>query len=132
MTKISNYAINTHYTALKQLPDLYSMRLNVPAQSIPPNTLGRVLASTTVNVPAGVYTENIVIRSSLDGNINHIRSEMGEIFEQWLLLTISCTHVESDRYELRAVVNNTGNTTVLLPAFTAEAFLRLAIAPFSV
>lgn len=131
MTKISNYAINTHYTALKQLPDLYSMRMSIASQSIPANTLGRVLGSTTVNVPAGVYVENIVIRSSLDGNINHIRSEMGEIFGQYGLLTISCTHIESGRYELRAVANNTGSTAVSIPAFTAEVFIRLAMAPFN-
>lgn len=131
MTRISNYAVNTHYTALKQLPNSYSMKLSVSSQSIPANTLGRVLGSATVDVPAGVYVENIVIRSSLDGGINHLRSETGEILGQYGLLTISCTHIKSDRYELRAIANNTGSTAVSIPAFTTEAFIRLAMAPFS-
>lgn len=130
MTKISNYSINTHYTALKQLPNLYSASLNIASRSIPANTLGLVLGSTSISVPAGVYVENILLRSSLDGNLNHLGAWIGSALSTFCDVYISCDHVDSSHYELRAIANNTETGAVAIPAFTAEAFVRLALAPF--
>lgn len=131
MTKISNYSINTHYTALKQLPNLYSASLSIPSRSISANSIGIALGSTTIAVPPGVYVENILLRSSLDGNINHIGAEIGAAISTLCDVYISCDHTDSGHYELRALVNNTETTAITVPAFTAEVFMRLAEAPFS-
>lgn len=131
MTRISNYQVNTHYTALKQLPNLYSASLQVSAQSIPAATLGRVLGTASVTVPAGVYTENILLRSSLDGNINHIGAEIGSVLSNYCNIYISFDRVDNSHYELRVLANNNESSAVNVPAFTVSAFLRLAMAPFS-
>lgn len=132
MTKISNYSINTHYTALKQLPNLYSASLNIASRSIPANTLGLVLGSATVSVPVGVYVENILLRSSLDGNVNHLGAWVSSTLSTYCDVYISCDHIDSDHYELRAIANNTESRAIAMPAFTVETFLRLAMAPFSI
>lgn len=130
MTKISNYQINTHYTALKQLPDLYSTSLYVSSQSIPAGVLGRILAAATITVPAGVYVENILLRSSLDGGTNHLGAWISRTLSTFCDVYISCDHIDASHYELRAIANNTESHAVSMPSFTAEAFLRLATAPF--
>lgn len=131
MTKISNYSINTHYTALKQLPDLYSASLNIASRSIPANTLGLVLGSANITVPAGVYTENILTRCSLDGNIYRFSAEVSSVISTLCFVYVAIEHTDSSHYVLRAVANNTDTKAVTIPAFTAEAFMRLAVAPFS-
>lgn len=131
MTKISNYQLNTHYTALKQLPNLYSTSLYVPSQSIPAGALGRVLGTASVTVPVGVYVENILMRQSLDGDVNHVGAEIGSLLSNYCNIYISFDHVDNSHYELRVLVNNNETRAVNVPAFTASAFVRLATAPFS-
>lgn len=132
MTKISNFRINTHFTALKQLPDPYRISLSFAGGSYG-FTLGRVLAQGTVSVKAGAYVENATIKTSYDGDIVHsahiITISVGGNINQRLVFTLN--QVSSAQYSFRVSFTNTTQDTVSLPAFNAEAVLRLATAPFN-
>lgn len=130
MTKISNYHLNTHFTALKQLPTLYQGKLQIAARNVPANTLGLVLGNTKITVPAGIYVENIILRVSLDGGVNHLSPQiMHALGEQGYFYT-AVNQINNSEYELIAKMENYSNSTLSLPACTVEAFLRLAVAPF--
>ena len=131
MTKISNYHLNTHFTALKQLPTLYQGKLQIAARNVPANTLGLVLGNTKITVPAGIYVDNIILRVSLDGGVNHLSPQiMHALGEQGYFYT-AVNQINNSEYELIAKMENYSNSTLSLPACTVEAFLRLAVAPFS-
>ena len=106
MTKISNYHLNTHFTALKQLPTLYQGKLQIAARNVPANTLGLVLGNTKITVPAGIYVENIILRVSLDGGVNHLSPQiMHALGEQGYFYT-AVNQINNSEYELIAKMEN--------------------------
>lgn len=130
MAKITNFRLNTHFTALKQINQAFRGSLSFPGRTYG-FILGETLARTTINVPAGIYVENALIRTSLDNNINHVYHDLTISLSALAYVNIAINQINNTTYEFVAVFSNTGDT-VTVPAFTAEAILRLAIAPFEV
>lgn len=130
MTVISNFRLNTHFTALKQLPASYSGGFNIATRSIPAYQLGTLLGSTVINVPAGVYVENIITRTSMDGNKNHLTPQFFIAPEDRGYFYVAVNQIANDKYELTARIDNFSNSPLNIPASTVSALLRLAIAPF--
>lgn len=128
MAQISKFRINTHYTALKQLPTTYSASFSIGGSY--GYGLGVMLGSSTIEVPPGVYVETPLIRCTLDGNVNHLSPELPIVIGTEGTVYISITHIASNRYELKALFNNTGSSTITIPSSTVEAKLRIATAPF--
>lgn len=130
MAKITNFRLNTHFTALKQINQAFRGSLSFPGRTYG-FILGETLARTTISVPAGIYVENALIRTSLDNNINHVYHDLTISLSALAYVNIAINQTNNTTYEFVAVFSNTGDT-VTVPAFTAEAILRLAIAPFEV
>lgn len=128
MARISNYRINTHFTALKQLPNKYSTSFTISGSY--GNVLGHELGSAIINVPSGVYVETPLLRCSIDGNINHLSNEFGYTLNNYSDIYFSINQINSSQYRVRALLNNTSGTTVTVPYSTVTAILRLATAPF--
>lgn len=130
MTKISNFRLNTHFTALKQINQTFRGTLSFPGRSYG-FILGEVLARTTISVPAGVYVENVLLRTSLDNNINHLAHDLTVSMSSLSFINIAVNQTSNNTYEIVALFSNTGDT-VVVPQFTADVIMRLAIAPFDV
>lgn len=128
MTKISNFRLNTHYTALKQLPETYSASFRIGGTY--GNGLGRVLGSQIITVPAGVYVETPLLRCGLDGGINHLSHSIAFTVGTYGTVYIAVTHVSPTQYKLEAILNNTDSASVTVPNATVELKLRLSTAPF--
>lgn len=128
MAKISNYRINTHFTALKQLPNSYSTSFTISGSY--GNVLGQLLGSAIINVPSGVYVETPLLRCSIDGNVNHLAPEFGYTLNNYSDIYFSINQINSSQYQVRAILNNTSGSTVTIPVSTVTAILRLATAPF--
>lgn len=128
MTEISNYRVNTHYTALKQLPRIYGTSFNIGGTY--GYGLGQLLGSATIDVPPGVYVETPLIRCGLDGRVNHLSSEIAFVVNNYGTVYISLTHISDSQYELKAILNNTGDATVAVPSSVVETLLALSTAPF--
>ena len=128
MAKISNFRINTHYTALKQLPTIY--KANFYISGTYGYTLGTVLGSTTITVPSGVYVETPLLRCGLDGGVNHLSPEIGFVLGNFATVYISVTHISSTQYRLTAILNNTDTANITVPNSNVELFLALSTAPF--
>ncbi len=128
MTQISKYRLNTHYTGLKQLPQQYGGSFQIGGNY--GYSLGVTIGRVQVNVPAGVYVETPLIRTSLDGNINHVSHEITHFINTNARVVISLGQINSSTYELKAALTNTASTTVTVPSSTVAGILRLAMAPF--
>lgn len=128
MTKISNYRVNTHYTALKQLPHIYGASFNIGGTY--GYGLGQLLGSATIDVPAGIYVETPLIRCGLDGGVNHLSSEIAVVVGNYGTVYISLTHISDNQYELKAILNNTDNASVTIPNSIVETLLALSESPF--
>lgn len=129
MVKISDFGINTHYTALKQLPDKYSTSFRIGGSY--GYVLGQELGSAIINVPAGAYVEIPLLRCSIDGNINHLSHEFVYLVNNYCDIYFSINQISTGQYRVRSMLNNTSSTTVAIPSSTVEAVLRLATAPFN-
>lgn len=130
MTKISKYQLNTHFTALKQLPNQYTATISFGGTY--GFVLGQVLASTSISVPAGAYVEMALLRPSIDGNTNYLAHEVTYNINNYAYLVFSLYQTSSSTYQLRAVLTNSDYTTVTIPNSTLTAILRLAQAPFNI
>lgn len=130
MARISNYRINTHFTALKQLPDKYQASFNIGGSY--GYTLSQQIGSAIINVPAGAYVETPILRCGVDGNINHLAHEFVYNLTNYCFLYFALNQITSSQYQLKAAINNTSNDVVTVPSSTVTATLRLAIAPFDV
>ncbi len=130
MTKINNFRLNTHFTALGQINQAFRGSISFPGRSYG-FILGQTLARTTITVPSGIYVENVLIRTSLDNNINHIYHDLTISLSALAYINIAINQISNNTYELVALFSNTGDT-VNVPQFTAEAVMRLAVAPFGV
>lgn len=129
MAQISKYQLNTHFTALKQLPNQYSATISFGGTY--GYVIGQTLASTNINVPAGSYVETALMRSSIDSNTNYLTHEFMHNLSNYAFLVFSLYQTASNNYHLKVALTNTsGNVTI--PPSTLTAILRLAIAPFSV
>lgn len=130
MTKIYNFHINTHFTALKQLPGLHKGAVTVSAQTLPGHTLGRVLGTANITVPPGIYVETPLLRCGLDGNKNYLAPEHMYNLNDQAQVFASVNQIANNQYQLKLVASSFVDNSVNIPAFTCEALLRLAIAPF--
>lgn len=130
MAKISNYRLNTHFTALKQLPDQYQASFTIGGSY--GYVIGQLLGSVVIDVPAGSYVETPLLKSSIDGNINHLAHEFAYTLNTLSDIYFSINQISSSQYQIRALLNNTSNSTVVVPNSTVTAILRLAIAPFDI
>lgn len=130
MTRISQFNINTHFTALKQRTALYQGNVNVAAQTLPAYTLGKELGSVNISVPAGIYVETILIRTSYDGNINHLTPQVVLNLGDQGYLYISVNQQNNSEYKLEVIADNFSSSPLSLATFSAEALIRLAISPF--
>lgn len=129
MAKISNYQLNTHFTALKQLPDSYTATVRFGGSY--GYALGQTLASAEINVPAGAYIETVLLSTSLDGGTNYLTHETVHNLNNYAYLIFSLYQLNSSTYQLKAALTNTGGT-VAVPSGTLTAMLRLAQAPFNI
>lgn len=130
MAKISNFGINTHFTALKQLPDVYTASFNISGSY--GYVIGQLLGSAYINAPSGVYVETMLLRCTIDGSINHLAPEFGYTLSNYSDIYFSVNQISSSRYEVKAILNNTSSSTVTVPSSTVTAILRLATAPFTI
>lgn len=131
MTKITNYHINTHYTALKQLPDTYRGSANVSARVLPAHSLGVTLGTINISVPAGVYVETPLLRCTLDGNKNHLAPEVMYSINNQAQVFVSLSQTSNSAYQVKIVASSFVDNAVNIPAFTVQSVLKLALAPFS-
>lgn len=128
MAIISNFQLNTHFTALKQLPNVYSATVNFGGTY--GYSIARTLASQTITVPAGSYVEIALMRSSIDGNTNWLTHEFVHNLSNYGYLVFSLNQTSSSTYQLKVALTNTSGT-VTIPQSTLTAILRLAVSPFS-
>lgn len=129
MAKISNFQLNTHFTALKQLPNQYTATVSFGGTY--GYSIGQTLASANIGVPAGAYVETALMRSSIDSNTNYLTHEFMYNLANYAYLVFSLYQTSSSNYELKATLTNTGGS-VTIPNSTLTAVLRLALAPFDV
>lgn len=129
MVQINKFRINTHFTALKQLPQQYKASFQIGGSY--GYTIGQKIGSAIINVPGGSYVETPLIRCSIDDNVNHLAPEFIHYLNNYVLLIFSINQISSSQYELKAVLNNTASANVTVPNSTVTGILRLAIAPFS-
>lgn len=130
MTQINKFSLNTHFTALKQLPQVFTGSLHIPGRTVPANSLGIVLGRTILNVPAGVYVETPLLRCTLDSNINHLRHGVMLALGTQGYFYYSINQINNSQYELIAKMENYSISPLVLSDVDIEVFLRLAIAPF--
>lgn len=130
MANLQHFKLDTHFTALRQLPQRYLANLSVPAMNLG-YTLSRIVGETIINVPNQVYIDNVMLRTSLDGNIYHPDHVINYDVDLLSHINIILTRSSATQYALRAFASTTTSSTVNFPAFTVEALLRLAVAPFS-
>ncbi len=128
MAKISNYQINTHFTALRQLPEVYKAHLDIPAKTIS-GTMSELLGETYIDVPGGAYVETVVISTSLDGQ-NHLGHWFYVPIGEWGNINFSVTQANDNRYHFVVRYLGLDTETVDVPRLTANLMLRLATAPF--
>lgn len=128
MALISKYQLNSHFTALKQLPGQYSA--SVTFGGTYGFVLGQELASTNIGVPAGSYVETALLRSSIDNNTNYLTHDFTCNINNYAYLIFSLYQTSANNYRLRVVLTNSDDTQVTIPTSTLTATLRLAIAPF--
>lgn len=128
MAQISKYQLNTHYTALKQLPDQYSITLNFGGTY--GYSLGRVLASGNIYTPAGSYVETALMNFSRE-NVNYLTHSFIYNLNNYAYLVFSLNQISSTTYQAKVVLTNTASSTVTISNSTLRVLLRLAIAPFS-
>lgn len=131
MTKITNYRINTHYTALKQLPETYRGSAKVSARVLPGHSLGIVLGMINISVPAGIYVETPLLRCTLDGNKNHLAPEAMYNIDDKAQVFVSLSQTSNNVYQVKIVASSFIDSSVNIPAFDLTAILKLALAPFS-
>lgn len=135
MTKISNFRINTHFTALKQLPELYQVSLSF-GRSIASGVSDLELARQYITVPAGAYVETTAISSSLDGYIYHLAHGYTKMLAYdsagSCYVSLGIEQQSASQYFLIARASNKTSSSVVIPSTTVNAYLRLAIAPFQV
>lgn len=130
MANINNFQLNTHFTALKQLPDRYTATVSFGGTY--GYALGQTLASADIQVPPGAYVENALMRSSIDGGINYLTHEYAWNLTNYSFLSFSLYQTGSSTYQLKVALTNTESGTVTVPQSTLTAILRLAQAPFTV
>lgn len=129
MARIDKFQLNTHFTALKQLPDQYSATISFGGTY--GYSLGRVLASTTIRVPAGAYVENALMSASIEGGTQYLTHEFMHNINNLAYLVFSLYQINSSTYELKVALTNTGSN-VTIPNSTLTTLLRLAVAPFDI
>lgn len=136
MTKISNYRLNTRFTALKQLPDLYEAQMSLSRRTIASGSRDVELGRATISVPAGAYVETPVISSSFDDYVNHLAHGYTQMLSYDSVgscyVAISLEQSQANEYTMVARAGNSMSTSTTIPAATVKAYLRLAIAPFDV
>lgn len=128
MAIIEKYQLNTHFTALKQLPDAYSATISFGGSY--GYSIARVLAITTITVPAGSYVEISLMRSSIDGSTNWLTHEFVYNLNSYAYIVFSLNQTSASTYELKVALTNTSET-VIIPQSTLTAILRLATSPFA-
>ncbi len=131
MTKITNYHINTHYTALKQLPETYHGSANISARTLPAHSLGVVLGTINIDVPTGIYVETPLLCCTLDGNKNHLAPEVMYNINDQAQVFVSISQISNSQYQVKVVASSFVDSSVNIPAFTLTALLKLALAPFN-
>lgn len=130
MTKISNFKINTKFTALKQINKAFVFNISYPGGTLS-KQLNTVIASAFADVPAGAYVEIVSIKSSLDGNTSRLVHEWLVGLDPLTYINFAINQTSNSRYEFTAAFT-TEQASVTVPAFTAQAILRLSEAPFEV
>lgn len=130
MANIRDFQLNTHYTALKQLPDQYVM--NTSFGGTYGTGFGQVIASADVSVPAGSYVENVLLWDSITKQNITTHDNFFSLSDYgasgFAYLDINVSQINSSTYRLQVILHCTQQTTV--PQSTARAILRLAQAPF--
>lgn len=134
MTIISNFRVNTRFTALRQLPEAYNLSLNVSG-SYSNGVSDQLIGSASVDVPDGAYIETPLISSTLDGGVNHLSGNAIYIINRIsatrsAYITVTLVRSGAAEYQLWARITNSTGQTVTVPSLTINATLRLAIAPF--
>lgn len=132
MVKISDFQVNTHYTGLGQLDQIFTASLNSPARTVG-FTLSELLAEATISVPPGIYVDMGLINCSLD-NINHLSHTVFVVLSSTPYVTVYLTlsRNSSTSYRFAAYATCTGweSPSFTIPAFTATAWLKLLTSPF--
>lgn len=136
MTKISDYRLNTRFTALKQLTDLYETQMSFSSRTIASGSHDIELSRASISVPAGAYVETPVISSSFDNYIYHLAHGYTQRISNdsagSCYVFISLEQSQANEYTLIARASNSTSTSSTIPRATVKAYLRLAIAPFDV
>lgn len=130
MTKISNFTLNTHFTGLKQLPQIYEATVSYGGRTVPSGTIAETLFSTKITVPAGVYVEIVALQASIDDNVVHLSHELRHYLSTNTQVYFELTQTNSGEYELAGFITVLEDNPAVLPAGTVKVTLALSTAPF--
>lgn len=131
MTQISKFTINTHFTGLKQLPQIYEETATYSGGTFADGTIGQELFSKKITVPAGVYVEIAAIQASIDNNVVHLSHNLRHYVGANSQVYFELTQIAPGQYEFAGFITALDSTPITLPAGTAKVALALSMAPFS-
>lgn len=136
MANLRNFRIDTEFTAPKQLPQAYYGKLNVSAQSLPADTIGRVLGEIDIAIPAGSFSDLVLLHDSLNNTYSPIHYNSYEVaFDSstymGAYIFFNLRRRSATAYRLQAIGSNLTASTRSFPSFSVEAWVRLLEAPFS-
>lgn len=130
MVRISDYEINSKFTAPRQNPSVYTGTLSVAQTTIASGSIGQQLASTNITVPSGTQSDIALIYFSTDGRYYPTHSLIMSSTTQTASLYINLYRSSQTNYILRAFATNTSSSSWTISAFTATAWIRLITSPF--
>lgn len=131
MANLQNFTLDTEFTAVRQLPNTYTGSISIPNTNIPAGTLSKLLASATITVPTGAYSDICLLYYSKDG-VYHLTHSISEILSTTTAhrVAISVTRNSSTSYLLAAYGSNPSTSSQTIPAFTSTVWLKLLMSPF--
>lgn len=124
---ISNYIKNSDFTTQKQTGD-FTMTLAIPAGTY---DYGHTI-STTTNVTAGVYFENITISTTLSPGEYYPTNYVVLMENQDSYIYVAVYQSATGQYKLQATLMGSGGTAqVTTGGLTVTAKVHLSISPFA-
>ena len=130
MVKISNYILNTKFTAPKQDPVVYSGSLNVGQTTINAGSIGQQLASVNITVPSGTQSDIALIYFSTDNRYYTTHSLIKWFDNVNAQLYLNLYRISQTNYVFQAYASNPDSSAYTIPAFSATAWVRLLTSPF--
>lgn len=123
---LSKFLKNSDFTTQKQLEQAYAIHLSVPAGNY---TTGTVFEAT-VNVPSGIYVDNVTMQTSLKPDQNFpTNTYIVDVSANYSII-LMCYQKSNSTYCLRAVVVDNTFVGTQVGSFTADATIHLSSSPY--